>query len=56
MGLIKEPKEVDFYVDPRPLTKEELKRISDFIKSDKKKGKSKRITKKGTYEKHGQLN
>lgn len=37
MGLIKEPKDVDFYVDPRPLTKEEQKRISDFIKSDKKK-------------------
>lgn len=37
MGLIKEPKDVDFYVDPRPLTKEGQKRISDFIKSDKKK-------------------
>jgi len=49
MGLIKEPKEVDFYVDPRPLTSEELKRISEFIKSDKKKGKRKRKTKKSTY-------
>jgi hypothetical protein len=41
MGLIKEPIEVDFYVDPRPLTKEEEKRISDFIKADKKKNKRK---------------
>ena len=49
MGLIKEPKEVDFYVDPRPLTKEELKKISDFIKSDKKKGKRKRLSRKSTY-------
>jgi len=49
MGLIKELIEIDFYVDPRPLTKEELKRISDFIKSDKKKGKLKRKTKKNTF-------
>ena len=49
MGLIKEPKDVDFYVDPRPLTEEELKRISDFIKSDKKKGKLRKRTKKSTY-------
>ena len=35
MGLIREPKEVDFYVDPRPLTKAEEKAISDFIKADK---------------------
>jgi len=39
MGLIKEPKNIDFYVDPRPLTKEEQKRISDYIKADKKKSK-----------------
>lgn len=25
MGLIREPLEVDFYVDPKPLTKEERK-------------------------------
>jgi hypothetical protein len=45
MGLIREPKEVDFYVDPRPLTKEEEKRISDFIKADKKKVKRKKKNK-----------
>jgi len=49
MGLIKEPKDVDFYVDPRPLTKEEQKRISDFIKSDKNKRKRRKPTKKNTY-------
>ncbi len=37
MGLIREPKEVDFYVDPRPLTKTEEKAISEFIKADKLK-------------------
>jgi hypothetical protein len=36
MGIIKEPLEVDFFVDPRPLTKEELKTITDFIETDKK--------------------
>jgi len=36
MGIIKEPLEVDFFVDPRPLTKEELKTISVFIETDKK--------------------
>jgi len=35
MSLIKEPLEVDFYVDPRPMTKEDEKAISDFIKADK---------------------
>ncbi len=37
MGLIREPLDVDFFVDPRPLTKEEKKLISDFIKADKLK-------------------
>lgn len=37
MGLIKEPLDVDFVVDPRPLTEEERKMISDFIKADKLK-------------------
>ena len=35
MGLIKEPLEVDFYVDPRPMSKEDEQAISDFIKADK---------------------
>lgn len=37
MGLIKEPLNVDFVVDPRPLTEKERKMISNFIKADKLK-------------------
>ncbi|MEO6229900.1 MAG: hypothetical protein ABJB11_21870 [Ferruginibacter sp.] len=37
MGLMREPLDVDFVVDPRPLTKEEESAISDFIKADKAK-------------------
>lgn len=37
MGLIKEPVNVDFVVDPRPLTEKERKMINDFIKADKLK-------------------
>jgi hypothetical protein len=44
MGLIKEPLDVDFYVDPRPMTKEDEKAISDYIKADKLK-RSKKIEK-----------
>ena len=32
MGIIKEPFDIDFEVDNRPLTKEEEKMISDFIR------------------------
>ena len=37
MGIIREPLDVDFVVDPRPLTDKERKMISDFIKADKLK-------------------
>ncbi len=37
MGLIKEPLDVDFVVDSRPLTKKEELSISEFIKADKEK-------------------
>jgi hypothetical protein len=37
MGIIREPLDVDFVVDPRPLTDKERKLISDFIKADKLK-------------------
>ncbi|MBC7423479.1 MAG: hypothetical protein H7334_08520 [Ferruginibacter sp.] len=37
MGLIKEPLDVDFVVDPRPLKKKEELAISTFIKEDKEK-------------------
>ena len=52
MGLIREPLDVDFFVDPRPLTEKEKKMISDFIKTDKEKRKSKKKSKKGTYTQH----
>ncbi len=42
MGLIKEPLEIDFLVDPRPLTTEEKQAISDFIAADKAKRKKQR--------------
>lgn len=43
MELKKEPLDVDFVVDPRPLTKAEEKAISDFIRADKKKRKTKQM-------------
>lgn len=43
MGIIKEPIEVDFIVESRPLTKAESLALSEFIKNDK----AKRAKKKG---------
>lgn len=37
MELRKEPLEINFVVDPRPLTKKEKLAISEFIKVDKAK-------------------
>ncbi len=48
MGLIKEPLNIDFYVDPRPLTKEEESMISAFIVADKQKRAKKKIQKTDT--------
>jgi len=47
MDIIKEPLDVDFEVDPRPLTEAEKKAISKFIKTHKAKrlASEKRITK-----------
>ncbi|MBC8181599.1 hypothetical protein H8E88_10800 [candidate division KSB1 bacterium] len=36
MGLIRESIEVDFFFDPKPVSKEDVQKISDYIKSDKK--------------------
>jgi len=41
MGHIKEPLDVDFTVDPRPLTEEEQKAISNYIQAEKSKNKAK---------------
>jgi hypothetical protein len=49
MGLVREPLEVDFFFDPKPLTIDDQKLISDFIKTDKAKRKRKKKSKKGTY-------
>jgi uncharacterized coiled-coil DUF342 family protein len=40
MKIVKEPLNVDFVVENRPLTKEEEKQISNYILSQKKKVKS----------------
>ena len=49
MGLIREPLDVDFYVEPRPLTKEEREKISRHIREYKAKmakRKSRRVSSK----------
>jgi len=43
MELIREPLDVDFFVYPRPLTVQEKKMISDFIRADKEKRKSEKL-------------
>jgi hypothetical protein len=42
MGLIKEPKDVDFFVVNKKLTKKERKEMVDFIEEYKRKQKSKK--------------
>jgi len=37
MGHIKEPQGVDFIIESKPLTDEERKAISNFIRKDKEK-------------------
>ncbi|MEI6091640.1 MAG: hypothetical protein WCR42_14385 [bacterium] len=49
MGLIKEPREIDFFVIDKPWSETELKEFSDLIKKQKnqiQKGKVKRINTK----------
>lgn len=46
MGLIREPLEIDFFVDPKPLTENDKKLISDYIKADKEKRKPKVLSNK----------
>lgn len=48
MSLIKEPLDVDFVVESRPLTKEEEKAISEFIKADKARRLAKKRNKQKT--------
>ena len=44
MGIVREPLDVDFVVDPRPLSKEDQQKISEFIKADKKRRKELNIS------------
>ena len=46
MRHIKESLEPDFFVDPKPLTEDGQKRISDYIKADKEKRSKLKISKK----------
>ena len=55
MGHIKEPKDIDFVVDPTPLTAEDRKRISEIIAYYKATGRKKvfrKHTKQSTGLKH----
>jgi len=44
MRIVKEPLDIDFVVENRPLTKEEERQISEYISSQKKKRESKNNT------------
>jgi hypothetical protein len=48
MGFIKEPKGIDFVVDPTPLTSEERKRISEVIAYYKATGRKMPVAKSTT--------
>lgn len=51
MGIVKEPLNIDFVVENRPLTKEEEKQISEYISSQKNKKELKENTKRRVSEK-----
>ena len=56
MALIKEPIDVDFFVESKPLTDEEKRLISDFIAQYKKENRvleKKKTKKKSTPLSHG---
>ena len=46
MGIIKEPKEVYLTIESRPLKKDEVKLINDYIKSEKSKNRNTLLRKK----------
>ena len=45
MALIKEPLEIDFEFEPRPLSKEDKQKISDYITAYKKRKAQKKTLK-----------
>ena len=54
MGHIKEPKGVDFIIKSEPLTDEERKAISEFIRKDRAKdlNKANHVKKQSALKKH----
>jgi len=50
MGYIKEPAGVDFFVDPKPLTAADRKRISEIIAYYKTTGRKMPMKKKGVLQ------
>ena len=44
MEYVREPEEVDFFVDPKPLSEKERKEISDIIAYYKLTGRKRKIT------------
>ena len=48
MGYIKEPAEIDFVVDPTPLTTEDRKKISEIIAYFKSTGRKMKLSKSQT--------
>jgi len=46
MGLVKEPEELDLYVDPKPLSSADKKLISEYIRADKEKRRKRKSSKK----------
>jgi hypothetical protein len=51
MAHIKEPLEIDFFVEPQPLSESERKAVSEFIKKYKEKNKSGKKQKVGSKKK-----
>jgi hypothetical protein len=51
MGLIREPKNVDFYVIDKPWTDEERKEFSAFIKKRKEQRKKRGLKARGAVKK-----
>lgn len=56
MGLLREPKEVDFYVEDRPLTDEEKRLLKDAIAKNKAKAKRAKNKRTGPRRKAASIN
>ncbi len=56
MGYIKEPEGVDFIIESEPLTDEDRKQISQFIREYKRKGQAKEKRASSNKKKHTENN